>query len=84
MAKLLSDESIRHNVRTGKFNVVKLDNNPEYISLIKCYPSSWHNHIQQAFRFGCTEMIHELRVGQPVIQFNAGNHYDGSASGLIL
>ena len=68
MAKLLSDESIRHYISTGQFNVVKLDNNPEYISLIKSYPSSWHNHIQQAFRFGCTEMIHELNVGQPVIQ----------------
>ena len=34
MAKLLSDESIRHYVSTGQFNVVKLDNNEEYNTLI--------------------------------------------------
>tara|TARA_R100000458_G_C8255339_1_gene231529 strand:+ start:249 stop:458 length:210 start_codon:yes stop_codon:yes gene_type:complete len=62
MAKLLSDESIRHYVSTGQFNVVKLDNNKEYNTLINSYPSSWHNHIKQAFRFGCTDMINELML----------------------
>ena len=62
MADYLSDESIRHYVNTGQFNVVKLDNNQEYNTLINSYPSSWHNHIKQAFRFGCTDMINELML----------------------
>jgi len=62
MANLLSDESIRHYVSTGQFNVVKLDTNEEYSTLINSYPSSWHNHIKQAFRFGCTDMINELML----------------------
>ena len=62
MAKFLSDESIRRYVSTGQFNVVKLDNNEEYNTLINSYPSSWHNHIKQAFRFGCTDMINELML----------------------
>jgi len=62
MANLLSDESIRHYVSTGQFNVVKLDTNEEYNTLIDSYPSTWHNHIKQAFRFGCTDMINELML----------------------
>ena len=62
MADYLSDESIRHYVNTGQFNVVKLDNNKEYNTLINSYPKRWHNHIKQAFRFGCTDMINELML----------------------
>ena len=60
MAELLSDESIRHYVNTGQFNVVKLDNNDEYNTLINSYPKRWHNHIKQAFMFNCKDMISEL------------------------
>ncbi len=56
----LSDESIRHNISTGQFNVVKLDDNKEYNNLINTYPKRWHDHIKQAFMFNCQDMIKEL------------------------
>ena len=57
MARIISNDSIRHYVRTGQFNVVKLEND-ESISLLNSYPSSWHNHIKQL----CTDMINELML----------------------
>ena len=57
-----NEATMLRNIETGQFHVAKIEDNPEYISLIKSYPSSWHNHIQQAFRFGCTEMINELTL----------------------
>ena len=62
MASVISNDSIREYVRTGQFNVLKLESDERYVSLLNSYPSSWHNHIKQAFRFGCTDMINELML----------------------
>ena len=56
------EATMLRNIETGQFHVAKIEDNKEYNTLINSYPSSWHNHIKQAFRFGCTDMINELML----------------------
>jgi len=56
----LPEDTILQSIETGRFSVLKLDNDNRYTQLMQVYPKSCHSHIKQAFRMQCEEMISEL------------------------
>jgi len=56
----LPEDTILQSIETGRFSVLKLDNDSRYTQLIQVYPKSWHSHIKHAFRMQCEDMISEL------------------------
>ena len=56
----LSEDTILQSIETGRFSVLKLDNDNRYTQLMQVYPKSWHSHIKHAFRMQCEDMIIEL------------------------
>lgn len=56
----LPEDTILQSIETGRFSVLKLDNDNRYTQLIQVYPKSWHSHIKHAFRMQCEDMISEL------------------------
>jgi len=56
----LPEDTILQSIETGRFSVLKLDNDNRYTQLMQVYPKSWHSHIKQAFRMQCEDMITEL------------------------
>tara|TARA_B100000424_G_scaffold197594_1_gene154783 strand:+ start:381 stop:647 length:267 start_codon:yes stop_codon:yes gene_type:complete len=57
------EATMLRNIETGQFHVTKIEDK-RCDKLLQYFPSEWHNHIKQAFRFGDEAMINSLQIFQ--------------------